>query len=173
MTGGGEHYSFSFLSHDRTGDIDLVFDVICRGVVGGPPQCQYPRQLRVSHNGMLANLGDVALDELTVDDPRTAFLLAYKPPREAAKVRCERLEFSKGVTTNGQLYKTGLPIQVNSTYLMRTTDRSQSDVLVAFRVVREDLDGSITLAWKLLKEFQPTKIENVLYVNGPDKCPVR
>jgi hypothetical protein len=173
IAGGGEHYSFSFLSHDRTGEIDLVFDVVCRGVVGGPPECKYPRQLRVSHHGMLTNLGDVALDELTVNDPRTAFLLAYQPPREASKVRCERLEFHKGVTTNGQLYKTGLPIQVNTTYLMRSTDRRQSDVLVAFRVVREDFNASVTLAWKLLKEFNPTKIENVLYVNGTDKCPAR
>lgn len=173
LAGGGEHYSFAFLSHDRTGDIDLVFDVVCLGVVGGPPQCQYPRKLRVSHYGMLTNIGDVALDEITVNDPRTAFLLAYKPPREVSKVRCERVEFSKGVTTNGQLYKTGLPIEVNSTYLLRSTDRGFSDVLVAFRVVREDVDGSVTLAWKLLKEFQPTRIENVLYVNGTDKCPAR
>ena len=169
--GGGEHYSFSFLSHERTGDIDLVFDVVCQGVLGGPPRCQYPRSLRASHNGMLTNLGDVALDDLTVNDPRTAFLLAYRPPREASKVRCERLEFSKGVTANGQLYKRGLPIQINGTYLLRSTDRRLSDVLVAFRVVREDIDGSVTLAWKLLKEFQPTKIENVLYVNNTDKCP--
>jgi hypothetical protein len=56
---------------------------------------------------------------------------------------------------------------------MRSTDRRQSDVLVAFRVVREDFDASVTLAWKLLKEFNPTKIENVLYVNGTDKCPAR
>jgi len=72
---------------------------------------------------------------------------------------------------NGQLYNTGLPIQVNSTYLLRATDRRSSDVLVAFRVVREDVDGSVTLAWKLLKEFKPTKIENVLYVNNTDRCP--
>jgi hypothetical protein len=173
IAGGGEHYSFSFLSHERTGDIDLVFDVVCQGVLGGPPRCQYPRYLRVSHNGMLTNLGDVALDELTVNDRRAAFLLAYNPPREASQVRCDRLEFSKGVNTNGQLYKRGLPIQVNSTYLLRSTDRSLSDVLVAFRVVREDADGSVTLAWKLLKEFNPTRIENVLNVNGTDKCPDR
>jgi hypothetical protein len=172
ISGRGEHYSFFFLSHEL-GDIELTFDVVCRGVVGGSPLCQYPRKLRTNHYGMLTNLGDVALDQLTINDPRTAFLLAYTPPREASKVRCEWLEFSKGVNTNGQLYKTGLPIQVNSTYLLRSTDRKLSDVLVAFRVVREDVDGSVTLAWKLLKEFQPTKIENVLYVNGTDKCPAR
>jgi hypothetical protein len=170
IAGGGQRYSFFFLSHEF-GDIELTFETFCQGIVGGPPLCQYPRRLRAGHYGMLTNLGDVALDELTINDPRTAFLLAYKPPREASKVRCEWLEFSKGVTTNGQLYKTGLPIRVNSTYLLRSTDRKLSDVLVAFRVVREDVDGSVTLAWKLLKEFQPTKIENVLYVNGTDKCP--
>src|SRR5258705_1639745 len=102
--------------------------------------------------------------------PRAAFLVAYQPARERPKVRCEWLEFSKGLTTNGQLYKTGLPIQVNSTYLLRSTDRRRSDVLVAFRVVREDVGGSVTLAWKLLKEFKPRTVKNVFNVNSIDKC---
>lgn len=146
ISGGGEHYSFFFLSHAYFADITLTFDVICQNVVGGPPQCQYPRKLSAGSYGMLTNLGDVSLEEITAKDPRAAFLVAYKPPREGAKVRCDWLEFSKGVTTNGQLYKTGLPIQVNTTYLLRATDRRWSDVLVAFRVVREDVDGSVTLA---------------------------
>ena len=120
---------------------------------------------------MLTNLGDVALDEITANDPRAAFLVAYEPTRERAKVRCEWLEFSKGVNINGQLYKTGLPIQVNSTILLRSTDRRMSDVLVAFRVVREDVDGSVTLAWKLLKEFKPRTVKNVFDLNSTDKCP--
>jgi len=173
ISGGGERYSFSFLSHNYVADIALTFDVICQGVVGGPPRCQYPRKLSAGHDGRLTNLGDVALDQISVKDPRAAFLLAYVPPREGPKARCEWLEFLKGVTINGQLYKTGLPIQVNNTYLLRATDRSRSDVLVAFRVVREDFDGSVTLAWKLLQEFKPRKIENVLYVNGSDKCSVK
>ena len=171
MSSGRERYSFSFHSHNSVADIALTFDVICQGVTGGPPLCQYPRKLSAGHFGMLTNLGDVAMDQISVFDPRAVFLLAYVPPREGPKARCELLEFHKGVTINGQLYKTGLPIQVNSTYLLRATDRRSSDVLVAFRVVREDVDGSVTLAWKLLNEFKPTKIENVLYVNNTDRCP--
>jgi len=172
-SGGWERYSFSLLSHNSVADIALTYEVICQGVIGGPPLCQYPRKLSAGHNGRLTNLGDVSLDGISVNDPRAAFLLAYVPPREGPKARCEWLEFHKGVTINGQIYKTGLPIQVNSTYLLRATDRRLSDVLVAFRVVREDVDGSVTLAWKLLKEFKPTKIENVLYVNSTDTCPAR
>jgi hypothetical protein len=164
FSGGGQRYSFSFLSHNYLADVALTFEVVCQGG-GGPSKCQYPRKLSAGSYGMLTNLGDVALDQISVKDPRAAFLLAYKPPREGSKVRCEWLEFSKGVTTNGQLYKNGLPIQVNSTYLLRSTDRWFSDVLVAFRVVREDVDGSVTLAWKLLKEFKPRRIENVLDIN--------
>ena len=46
-----------------------------------------------------------------------------------------------------------LPVAVNGTYLLRSIDYSTSDVLVAFKVVRKDSDGSVILAWKLLKKY--------------------
>jgi hypothetical protein len=46
-----------------------------------------------------------------------------------------------------------LPVAVNSSYLLRSIDYSNSDVLVAFKVVRKDSDGSVILAWKLLKKY--------------------
>jgi hypothetical protein len=50
-------------------------------------------------------------------------------------------------------YGSRLPVEVRSTYLLRSIGYSTSDVLVAFKAVREDSDGSIILAWKLLKKY--------------------
>jgi len=172
IAGGGAYFSFSFRSHDYLGDIRLDNDLVCRGVVGGPPQCQYPRKLYAGSYGMLTHLGNVPLEELELNDPRARFLASYELALSPPKARCERLEFHKGVTIDSQIYKTALPIQVNSTYLLRATDHHVSDVLVAFRVVREDDLGGVTIAWKLLKQFKPRKLESVLYVSSSDKCPV-
>jgi hypothetical protein len=42
---------------------------------------------------------------------------------------------------------------VGATYILRSIDYSESDVLVAFRVVRRDTDGSVIIAWKLLRKY--------------------
>jgi hypothetical protein len=36
---------------------------------------------------------------------------------------------------------------------LRSINYSDSDVLVAFRVLRKDTDGSLIIAWKMLKEY--------------------
>lgn len=48
-------------------------------------------------------------------------------------------------------YSRRIPAKANTTYVLRSISPRRSDVLVAFRVVREDHDGSTTLLWKLLK----------------------
>jgi hypothetical protein len=51
------------------------------------------------------------------------------------------------------ILKRTLPLRSNSTYLVRSINYSDSDVLVAFRVVRVDTDGSAILLWKSLATF--------------------
>jgi len=51
-----------------------------------------------------------------------------------------------------------LPVKVNTTYLLRSINYVASDVLVAFRVVRKDSDGSIIIIWKLLKNYPRPKL---------------
>ena len=50
-------------------------------------------------------------------------------------------------------YKTHLPAIINNTYILRGIHYSDSDVLVAFRVVRKDADDSVIILWKLLKKY--------------------
>ena len=72
-----------------------------------------------------------------------------------------------------QVYNSTLPIQLNATYLLRSINYGLSDLLVGFRVARQDTDGSVVIAWKLLKQFAPRKLEKVVYVNTTDKCPIK
>jgi hypothetical protein len=58
-----------------------------------------------------------------------------------------------GATVDEVTYKSRLPVEVNTTFLLRSINYDRTDILVAFRVVRKDADGSVILAWKLLKKY--------------------
>lgn len=110
--------------------------------------------------GLTTNLGDVLLETLKSNDPRVQSLASYKPARSEPAARSEYRRIRQGVLIDSETYKSRLPIQVNTTYLLRSINYGQSDVLVAFRVVREDSDQSLIIAWQLLKKFAAPKLNN-------------
>jgi len=168
IRGGGAYYSFHYISHEygRGSDIELVRPLIIAS--GSVPRSVLEGKLDSlsvgfagADYGMMTNLGNVPLSEINAKDPRARFLAEYEPPRSDPKARCERRRFVVGETIDGLVYKNRLPVQVGATYLLRSIVYDKSDVLVAFRVARRDDDGSVIIAWKLLKEFTPRKLENV------------
>jgi hypothetical protein len=60
---------------------------------------------------------------------------------------------------DGFRYQRTVPVKENSTYLLRSIGYRSSDVLVAFRLVRQDLDGSVIIAWKLLKRYHTSELK--------------
>jgi hypothetical protein len=44
-------------------------------------------------------------------------------------------------------------VQSDSTYLLRSINFRESDVLVVFRVLHIDADDSVVIVWKMLKKF--------------------
>ena len=113
----------------------------------------YPAGLAGADIGILANLGDVALDTLSLNDPLVSFLATYKPTRREREARVEQERLRYGFSVDGIYYRRTLPGLVDSTYLVRSVVYRTSDMLVAFRVVREDTDGSLIIAWKRLKRY--------------------
>ncbi|HEY3027678.1 MAG TPA: hypothetical protein VGJ55_16135 [Pyrinomonadaceae bacterium] len=139
IRGGGAYYSFGNLTH-RFGygsDIELDHNKLSVGFSG-------------ADYGLLTNIGDTSLELITLDDPWVQPLLIYKPAKSEAEVRLNSYE---GVTLDGVLYHKRLPVQENSTYLLRSIVYDESDLLVAFRVVRKDTDGSVIIVWKRLKKY--------------------
>ncbi|SRR6266404_815245 len=112
------------------------------------------------HLGILRDLGDLPLENLTLDDSRVQFLSAYEAPRTLETAQSEASRFRQGVQLDGVLYRSEAPIQVNSTFLLRSITYRHihgSDVLLALRVLRQDDDGSVTIAWKRLKKYRAPK----------------
>jgi hypothetical protein len=142
IRGGGAYYSFTRLTHEYGygSDIELDSSYVSVGFAG-------------ADYGMLTTLGDVPLDEITLEHPSVRFMSAYSVPSEEPKARLEYRRFATGTTIDGAVYKTRQPVEVRSTYLLRSINYSTADVLVAFRVVRKDTDDSVIIAWKLLKKY--------------------
>jgi hypothetical protein len=128
--------------------------------------------------------------------PKTReFFLNYQPPTELDALQVERRRFITGKAQNWNQRQTILnsaKVALNHTYLVRTLQfqlppnilNSQpvspqqrryldqlleihsSDIIVAFRPVRRRRDGSYTVLWRVLHQFQDPKIEDLeKYVN--------
>jgi len=140
LRGGGSYYSFFNLSHEYGwgSDLSLEKDYLSVGFAG-------------ADYGMLTNLGYVSFEDITSD--HSPFMSNYKAAYLEKDARKEYRKFQLGETIDGVLYRSRLPCEVGSTYLLRSIYYDTSDILVAFRVVRKDTDGSIIIAWKLLKNF--------------------
>ena len=161
VKGGGAYYSFFYLSHESSYGSDIEFDhnKFTVGFAGG--------------YGMLVKIGDVSLSDVSLGSPTINFIAKYRPSRSMPDLRCELKRFQDGVEVDGLVYRNSLPVEVNSTYLLRSISYGRSDLLVAFRVTRKDSDGSVILAWKLLNQYSKPGFDRVLYLNSPDKCPIK
>jgi hypothetical protein len=150
LRGGGAYYSFANLTHAYGYGNDLALErkILSVGFAG-------------ADYGMLTNLGDRPLEKITLDDPGARFIAQYAPPRPEPAARSEFRRFQTGVTIDGALYRSRLPLRVRSTFLLRSIVYGTSDIFVAFRVVREDPDGSVIIAWKQLKKYpEPQLAQN-------------
>jgi hypothetical protein len=143
VRGGGAYYSFSRLTHEYGygSDICLESGYLSVGFAG-------------ADYGMLLRVPDVAIEQLNSGHPAAQFLTGYIPPTLEPEIRKEQRRFSMGTEINSVVYKERLPLDVGSTYLLRSITFDSADVLVGFKVLKQDTDGSVVLLWKLLKKFQ-------------------
>jgi hypothetical protein len=95
----------------------------------------------------------VPLESVTPATPGVGPLAEFDAPSDVAKAREQYVKALAGFEADGRSYRREVPAQVNSTYVVRSVNYGESDVLTAFRVVRKDSDGSLILLWKMLKEF--------------------
>jgi len=140
--GGGAYYSFTRRTHEYGlgTQVGLEQDTLGTSFYG-------------ADYGMLARLGNVPLNTLNLDNPAAKFLASYEAVSEEPQARSEYGRFSNGVRVDDVLYKTHQQAIVNNTYVLRAIHYSDSDVLVAFRIVRKELDDSVIILWRVLKKY--------------------
>lgn len=164
INGEGAYFSFHYRAHEYGWGSDLQLEAVQnfkgtpRGMIELPPRYTFSVGLAGADFGMLTNIGDVPLTDLTASDSRVAYLLTYRAPQAESEARAEFQRFGRGVILDGVTYNRVLPCEVSATYLLRSINYDRSDVLVAFHVDRRDPDGSVVIAWELLKSYPVTQL---------------
>jgi hypothetical protein len=150
MNGGGAYYSFTRLTNEYGFGSDI-----------GLEQGQLGVGFAGADFGFLSKLGDVPLAAVTFDHPGVRLLAEFTSPTKEAEAREQYRRGYPGFNANGFDYTHRLRARVDTTYVLRSINYDRSDVLVAFRVVREDADGSLILLWKLLKKFPAPELNRI------------
>lgn len=147
IRGGGAFYSFARLSHEygQGSDLALYSGYLSVGFAG-------------ADYGMLIKLDGAGLEDISGELPGVAFLAKYSAVTNEPDARIEQRRFGTGTVIDGATYKERVPVEVGATYVLRSISFDRSDVLVAFRVIRQDTDGSLIIAWRMLEKYPTPKL---------------
>lgn len=139
--GGGAYYSFLRKTHEYGygSDIELQQGKLSVGFAG-------------ADYGFIADMGNIPLTSVSLDNADIVFLVNYQPPTEMTEIRKEQAK-SRNYETPTATFSSSVTAMVGHSYALRSLGFDQSDVLIAFKVVRRDVDGSLILFWKLLKTY--------------------
>jgi hypothetical protein len=153
--GGGSYYSFTRLTHEYGWGthIGLERDNFKVGFAG-------------ADFGFITALGDAPLEEITTATEAVRFMADFKAPTAEAEARKAGRQFYPARVEGRASYSRTLPAAEGRAYVFRSINYDDSDVLVAFRVVRKDADGSVVLLWKLLKEYPKPTLERSVASGG-------
>ncbi len=147
--GGGAYYSFTRLVHEYGFGSDLSLE-----------QNNFKVGFAGADFGFLVSLGATDLNSVTMDHPAVKYLATFATPLVEAEARQQYQRSGQGFTENGFFYRAYQSKSLNTAYALRPIGYGRSDILIVFRFVREDTDGSLILQWKLLRWFSTPQLNN-------------
>ena len=103
--------------------------------------------------GVLVALGDVPLETVTAETYGVTGLANIVPPADYFEAASLSRRNRAGFALERFRYGSSLPVAENTTYVLRSTSNKRADLLVGFRVIRVDDNGSVTLVWRKLKVY--------------------
>lgn len=132
----------------------------------------------VFSQNILVRLGDVSLENVALNSDGMKFLTDFVPEELNTKATKQYVEIVKGIRSNKYEYRKAIPAIINNTYAMRIVayrgnlykrfhgwaydllaGDNRSDLIVAFRIIRKDSDGTISIIWKELERKKSPKIK--------------
>lgn len=148
LVGGGAQYSFTKKNHNADKWSDMAWDEDWfLGGVGGQAI------------GVLVDLGDVSLESVKLESAGVGYLAKFLPAATESAAEQQFQQLEKGEKDNGFSYRLSALWKLNTTYALRSVNYDRSDLLVAFRVVRQDQNGSLIILWKKLNSYETPKLK--------------
>lgn len=127
---------------------------------------------------ILVRLGDTPLQNLTTDSQGMKFLVNFVPETLNTAATKQYVEIVKGIRADTYEYRKVLPASENMTYAMRIVAYRGSfyrsfrgwiydlisgdhriDLILGFRIVRKEADGSVTILWKEIDRKKSPKLK--------------
>ncbi|MEZ5429220.1 MAG: hypothetical protein R2747_23435 [Pyrinomonadaceae bacterium] len=136
--------------------------------------------------GILAGLGNFSLARVNLETPGVKFALYFQPAEKSLEVKEQYDRIGRGIEADGFRYSREVPVRVGEVYLLRViayrlqnkfvdelsrgprTDAKmkllvlendeRTDLTVAFRIIRKDADGNLTIIWKELDKKKSPEI---------------
>ena len=128
--------------------------------------------------GILVNLGDVGLEKITTESDGLPFLRSFSPHSSAVEAKNQYFQLLTGIKAGKHEYKKALPAAENTTYALRVIayrgnvfrrfrgflfdlleGDKRIDLTLAFRIIRKEKDGTLTLVWKELERKDSPRIK--------------
>lgn len=129
--------------------------------------------------GILVKLGNFSLDNVDLKSPGAKFLVDFKPAENGTAIKDQYDRIDRGVEADGYKYSKAVTARVGGVYLLRVvayhlqrkfldelaadeTNREnlkfillnqdkRADITIAFRIIRQDVNGNLTIIWKELE----------------------
>ncbi len=127
--------------------------------------------------GILVNLGELDLEKVFGENDGLKFLSSFSPDPQSTAAQKQYIQLIQGVKVGNYEYKKVLPIIENATYALRVIayrgnvfrifrgfrfdlldGDKRIDLTLAFRVIRKEKDGSVTLLWKEIERKDAPRI---------------
>lgn len=166
MPGAGSSFSFRTKNYRLRRLADLTFTDNSFQATG------------VLLHGIFVKIGDVPLEKVTLQTNGLDFLMNFQPETDYEKARVIDRQLSEGIFKDNFQYRRGFYAVENTTYVLRSIAYDgkyfravegvaynefafdkRRDVTVAFRIVRKDADGGVTILWKELLRKDSPKIK--------------
>ena len=170
IPGAGTSFSFRFGSYRIPRLADLILENGILKIDG------------IYQQGVMVNLGDVPVDEITLKSSGLKYLVDLKPALDSDELAKVEGRLGSGIKADGYVYGLGFHAKEKTTYALRSIAfkgvfmRSlnglaydefrfdqRKDVVVVFRVVEKDTKGNITIVWKELSRIDAPKLK----INDP------
>jgi hypothetical protein len=132
----------------------------------------------VLSQGILVSLGDVPLETVNLTSEGIDFLTDYAPHVSYKEMQKQFVQVMQGVQSGNFLYRKIHPAIENTTYALRVVaykgnmirsyrgfrydvlqGDKRIDLTLAFRVIRKEPDGAVTLVWKELERRESPRIK--------------
>ncbi len=133
----------------------------------------------ILQHGILVNLGNVPLENVNMQTKGMKFFSEFKASKKIDSAKAIDQMLARGLEYEGFTYSQTIKAELNTTYALRSIAYrgkhyqaiqnytyneldydKRKDIIIAFRIVSQDIDGSITMLWKKLEEKKSPELES-------------